>query len=183
MLEILETKFSEVKLIKSDLYLDNRGSFTELFNAKSMCTFFNSAVVQTNLSISNLGVIRGMHWQSQPCEQGKLISCLSGSVFDVVLDIRKSSPSFGKHISFNLKSKEGWSIWIPPGFAHGFQALTPEANFLYFTSSSFSLENSRSINPLDPTLAIPWPIRASIISRLDSEAPSLHQIPSNNLFE
>jgi dTDP-4-dehydrorhamnose 3,5-epimerase len=183
LFKILGTEFSEVKLIKHELYFDNRGLFTELFNAKSMYEFFGSAVAQTNLSISNLGVIRGMHWQRQPFQQGKLVSCLSGSVFDVVLDIRKSSPNFGKHISFTLNSKEGFSIWIPPGFAHGFQALTPETNFLYFTSSGYSLENSRCINPLDPNLAIAWPTGTSIISGLDSKAPNLQEIPSSDLFE
>ena len=104
MIEISETDFREVKIIKRKIFPDTRGSFTELFNNEHYSQFFLNGIAQTNVSDSKVGVIRGLHWQSEPFSQGKLISCLAGSVFDVVVDLRKSSTTFGEHINFNLNS-------------------------------------------------------------------------------
>lgn len=183
MIDILDTDFADVKLIKRPIFLDTRGQFTELFNRTHFSMFLENGVAQTNLSVSNIGVVRGLHWQNAPFSQGKLISCLAGSVFDVVVDLRKSSANFGKHISINLDAITGHSIWIPPGFAHGFQSLESETKFLYFTSSNYSLENSMCINPLDVDLGIKWPIAPSIVSIADSNAPKLSEVSSTDLFD
>jgi dTDP-4-dehydrorhamnose 3,5-epimerase len=171
VIDILESDFPEIKIIKRRIYPDDRGSFTELFNSDHYSQFFTNGVAQTNVSDSKVGVIRGLHWQSEPFSQGKLISCLAGSVFDVVVDLRKSSATFGKHINFNLNSTSCDAIWIPPGYAHGFQSLEPNTKFIYFTSTHYSLNNSLCIDPLDPHLGINWPLASPTLSIADSNAP------------
>ena len=183
MINVFETAFPEVKIIKRKIYPDARGSFSELFNSENYLQFFLNGIAQTNLSESNVGVIRGLHWQTEPFSQGKLISCLAGSVFDVVVDLRKSSSTFGKHINFQLSSNMGEAVWIPPGFAHGFQSLEPNTKFLYFTSTHYSLKSSKCINPLDSQLAINWPISSSTLSNADSNAPKFVDVPPNDLFD
>jgi dTDP-4-dehydrorhamnose 3,5-epimerase len=182
VIDILESRFPEVKIIKRKMFPDTRGSFTELFNSEHYSQFFMNGIAQTNVSDSKVGVIRGLHWQSEPFSQGKLISCLAGSVFDVVVDLRKSSSTFGKHINFNLNSITGEAIWIPPGFAHGFQSLESNTKFIYFTSTHYSLENSLCINPLDSELAINWPLPSPTLSNADLNAPKLMDISRCDLF-
>ncbi len=183
MIDISETDFPEVKIIKRKFFPDTRGSFTELFNSEHYSQFFVNGIAQTNVSDSKVGVIRGLHWQSEPFSQGKLISCLTGSVFDVVVDLRKSSTTFGKHINFNLNSTTGEAIWIPPGFAHGFQSLEPNTKFIYFTSIHYSPDNSFCINPIDSDLAINWPLPSPTLSEADLNAPKFTAISSGDLFD
>lgn len=182
MIEIFESDFPEVKIIKRKIFPDNRGSFTELFNSEHYSQFFANGIAQTNLSESKVGVIRGLHWQSEPLSQGKLISCLAGSVFDVIVDLRKSSATFGRHISFTLNSTTGEAIWIPPGYAHGFQSLEPNTKFIYFTSTHYSLDKSLCINPLDSELAINWPLASHTLSSADFSAPKFVDLSSADVF-
>ena len=182
MIDILESDFPEVKVIKRKIFPDTRGSFTELFSSEHYSQFFANGIAQTNLSDSKVGVIRGLHWQREPFSQGKLISCLAGSVFDVVVDLRKSSKTFGRHISFNLDSMTGEAIWIPPGYAHGFQALEPNTKFIYFTSTYYSVDNSRCINALDSELGINWPLASRTLSNADLNAPKFLDLPCGDLF-
>lgn len=182
MVKILDAAFPEIKIVSRNVFFDSRGGFTELFNKSAFPSFFPEGVAQANLSTSSLGVVRGMHWQVPPVPQGKLISCLNGKVYDVIVDIRINSKNFGKHISFILEENDGQSIWIPKGFAHGFQTLSEQATFHYLTSASYSKQSSRCLNPLDTDLAIEWPISQSNLSAADANSPKLIEITREDLF-
>ncbi|EIP1818864.1 dTDP-4-dehydrorhamnose 3,5-epimerase, partial [Salmonella enterica] len=137
-----------------------RGFFMESFNQK----VFEEAVgrkiefVQDNHSKSTKGVLRGLHYQVEPYAQGKLVRCIAGEVFDVAVDIRKDSETFGKWVGVNISSENKRQLWIPEGFAHGFLVLSDSADFLYKTSNYYSPIHERGIVWNDPTININWPI-------------------------
>ncbi|HGB4970986.1 TPA: dTDP-4-dehydrorhamnose 3,5-epimerase, partial [Salmonella enterica subsp. enterica serovar Aberdeen] len=139
---------------------DERGFFMESFNQK----VFEEAVgrkiefVQDNHSKSTKGVLRGLHYQVEPYAQGKLVRCIAGEVFDVAVDIRKDSETFGKWVGVNISSENKRQLWIPEGFAHGFLVLSDSADFLYKTSNYYSPIHERGIVWNDPTININWPI-------------------------
>ena len=171
---------SGVCVIKPNIYRDNRGFFFESWNQ----TLFNKAVgeevkfLQDNHSSSNLGVLRGLHYQIEPKPQGKLVRCVSGSVFDVAVDIRKSSPTFGEWASIVLDNINKLMIWIPVGFAHGFLALEENSEVLYKASELWSKEQDRSIRWDDKDINIDWPLKdincfEPRLSEKDSKAPFL----------
>ena len=122
-IKIEETAIPEVKVFLGTRFYDERGFFAETFKESSFEALGSPKFVQDNLSQSSKGVIRGLHWQASPFGQGKLVSCFAGSILDVAVDIRKSSPTFGKHVAVVLRADEPKSLWVPEGFAHGFQAL------------------------------------------------------------
>ncbi len=158
-MKVTQLDIPEVLLIEPAVYGDDRGFFFESFNQAR----FNEAVgadvsfVQDNHSKSAKGVLRGLHYQIRQA-QGKLVRVVEGEVFDVAVDMRKSSPTFGKWIGETLSAENRRQIWIPPGFAHGFLVLSPTAQFLYKTTDFYSPEHERSIIWNDPALAINWPI-------------------------
>lgn len=159
-------------------FVDDRGSFTETYNKARFAdeTGYSGEFVQDNLSSSALGVVRGLHYQIEPRPQGKLVRVVKGAVFDVALDIRRSSPTFGEWFSVELSAEEGNRLWIPPGFAHGFLALTDGAEVLYKTTEFYSPTHERVIRWDDPTTAIAWPFEAVgevLVSERDAEAPLL----------
>jgi dTDP-4-dehydrorhamnose 3,5-epimerase len=149
----------EILLIEPAVYGDDRGFFFESFNQAR----FNEAVgadisfVQDNHSKSAKGVLRGMHYQIRQA-QGKLVRVVEGEVFDVAVDMRKSSSTFGKWIGETLSAENRRQVWIPPGFAHGFLVLSQTAQFLYKTTDFYSPEHERSLIWNDPALAINWPL-------------------------
>ena len=151
---------SGVCIIKPKVYQDDRGFFYESWNQK----LFNKAVgeevkfLQDNHSSSNIGVLRGLHYQIEPKPQGKLVRCVSGSVFDVAVDIRKSSSTFGEWTSIVLDNIDKQMIWIPVGFAHGFLALEKNSEVLYKTSEFWIKEQGRSIRWDDKDININWPL-------------------------
>ncbi|HCN5511414.1 TPA: dTDP-4-dehydrorhamnose 3,5-epimerase, partial [Escherichia coli] len=157
---------------------DERGFFMESFNQK----VFEEAVgrkvefVQDNHSKSNRGVLRGLHYQLEPYAQGKLVRCVVGEVFDVAVDIRKSSPTFGKWVGVNLSSENMRQLWIPEGFAHGFLVLSDTAEFLYKTTKYYHPESDSGIIWNDKNIGICWPLREKpIISEKDSnQLPFAH---------
>ncbi|APW37506.1 dTDP-4-dehydrorhamnose 3,5-epimerase [Rhodoferax koreense] len=159
----------DVILIEPKVFGDARGFFYESFNGKA----FDEAVghhvefVQDNHSRSSKGVLRGLHYQLPPHAQGKLVRCTRGAVFDVAVDIRKSSPTFGQWVGEELSEENHKQLWIPPGFAHGFLVLSETADFLYKTTNYYAASHERSIAWNDATVGITWPL-----SRLDG-APSL----------
>ena len=167
MIKILDTAFPEIKIVSREAFIDSRGDFSELFNQNEFPNFFPGGFAQANLSSSSMGVVRGMHWQVPPFQQGKLVSCLSGKVFDVAIDIRVKSKNFGKYISFNL---------------HGFQVLSEQAKFHYLTSSNFSKGSARCLNPLDPDIGIDWPINHFNLSKADASSPKLIEVKEEDLF-
>ena len=172
-----------VCIIKPTVYQDNRGFFYESWNQK----LFNKAIgeevkfLQDNHSSSNIGVLRGLHYQIEPKSQGKLVRCVSGSVFDVAVDIRKSSPTFGEWTSIVLDKVNKIMIWIPVGFAHGFLAIEENSEVLYKASEFWSKEQDRSIRWDDKDININWPLKdinffEPKLSKKDSKAPFLKNI-------
>jgi len=161
----------EVIVIEPDVFEDERGFFFESFNLQR----FNEALgqnitfVQDNQSKSSKGTIRGLHYQIAPCAQAKLISCLQGVIYDVALDIRPDSKTYGQWVSLTLSAQNKRQLWIPAGFAHGFQAVT-DANVFYKTNAYYSKDHERSISTLSTSLAIDWPVKSILLSDKDRQA-------------
>ena len=170
-IKIQELSIPDIKLITPTKFKDDRGFFLETYNNLDFKDAGFPNFVQDNLSESSIGVIRGMHWQADPFAQGKLVTCISGAIVDVVVDVRKDSPTFRKYILIELNENSGSSIWVPAGFAHGFQALANKTRVLYKVTEFWNKESERSFNPLDTNINIPWPLDANILSKKDAEAP------------
>ena len=151
----------DVVLIEPKVFGDARGFFFESFNQKAFneATGTNHAFVQDNHSRSSQGVLRGLHYQIQQ-PQGKLVRVARGRVWDVTVDIRKSSPTFGQWVGAELSEDNQHQLWVPPGFAHGFVVLSESADFLYKTTDYYAPEHERCIAWNDPQLAIRWPYEA-----------------------
>lgn len=150
----------EVILFEPKIFGDERGFFFESFNQKAFeeATGLSPSFVQDNHSKSTKGVLRGLHYQLPPMAQGKLVRVIQGEVFDVAVDIRKSSPTFGQWVGETLSAENKKQLWIPEGFAHGFATLSENAEFLYKTTNYYSPELERSIVWNDPKLNIDWKI-------------------------
>ena len=149
---------------------DDRGFFLESFNqAKYASIIPNLDFVQDNLSKSKKGVLRGLHFQAPPFDQGKLVQVITGSVLDVAVDIRKNAPSYGKHFKIILNSTERNQLWIPPGFAHGFVSLEDDTIFSYKCTNSYSKEHEGCVLWNDLDLGIDWEIDQPLISPKDQE--------------
>lgn len=159
-MKIIATDIPEVLILEPRVFEDERGFFMESFNQR----LFDDAVgthydfVQDNHSRSKKGVLRGLHYQLPPHAQGKLVRVTSGTVFDVAVDIRKSSPTFGKWVGVELSAENRRQLWIPPGFAHGFLVLSDWADFLYKTTAYYAPEAQRCIRWDDASLGIAWPL-------------------------
>ena len=176
-MRIDQMQIPEVLLITRDLFADSRGWFTELHNEANLRDAgFNVRFVQDNLSLSAPGVLRGLHFQVSP-EQGKLVSCVKGRIFDVAADIRPDSPTYGQHVAAELSADGGESLWVPPGFAHGFVVVGNEpALVLYKVDQHRSTEGERGIIWNDPTLNIPWPCEHPTLSERDAALPALVEL-------
>jgi len=174
-LTALSTGLPEVVILEPKVFGDDRGFFYESFNAKgfSQATGIERSFVQDNHSRSARNVLRGLHYQiSQP--QGKLVRVVSGSVFDVAVDIRRSSPRFGEWIGVELSAENKRQLWIPEGFAHGFVVLSEFAEFLYKTTDYYAPEFERSLRWDDPAIGIEWPFQGEpLLSKKDAAAPAL----------
>jgi dTDP-4-dehydrorhamnose 3,5-epimerase len=158
-MKIQSTEISEVLLIEPKVFGDARGFFFESYNRRDFAraTGINVEIVQDNHSKSGRGVLRGLHYQiRQP--QGKLVRVIAGEVWDVAVDLRRSSPTFGRWVGFTLSAESKRMAWIPPGFAHGFVVTSESAEFLYKTTDYYAPEHERAILWSDPQLAIRWPI-------------------------
>lgn len=151
---------AEVILLTPRVFGDERGFFFESYNQRAFCkaTGLTVEFVQDNHSRSVRGVLRGLHYQIAPRAQGKLVRVIQGAVFDVAVDIRPDSPTFGRWVGEVLSADNKRQLWIPPGFAHGFLTLTDSAEFLYKTTDYYSPEHERCIAWNDPDLAIAWPL-------------------------
>lgn len=149
----------DVLMLEPQVFGDARGFFYESFNAREFAevTGLDTVFVQDNHSKSARGVLRGLHYQIQH-PQGKLVRVIDGEVFDVAVDLRKSSPTFGKSVGLRLSAENNRQLWIPPGFAHGFVVLSETAQFLYKTTDYWYPAHERSLLWNDPALAIDWPI-------------------------
>ena len=150
----------DVLLIEPKVFGDERGFFFESFNQRAFneATGLDVKFVQDNHSKSAKNVLRGLHYQMPPKAQGKLVRAVVGEVFDVAVDVRKGSPTFGKWVGAVLSAENKKQLWIPAGFAHGFLVLSESAEFLYKTTDYYAPESERCILWNDPTLAIHWPL-------------------------
>ena len=166
----------DVMLIAPKLFGDDRGFFLETFNQRLFdeATGTRHQFVQDNHSRSSRGVLRGLHYQIQN-PQGKLVRVVNGAVFDVAVDMRKSSATFGKWVGAELSAENRHQLWVPPGFAHGFLVLSAFADFLYKATEYYATEYERSVAWNDPAIAIAWPDLdiAPMLSGKDSNAVSL----------
>lgn len=172
-MNVIKTAIPDVLIFEPKVFGDERGFFFESFNHK----LFEEAVgypvsfVQDNHSKSSKGVLRGLHYQLPPHAQGKLVRCVAGEVFDVAVDIRKSSPTFGQWVGVHLSGENKRQLWIPEGFAHGFVTLSETAEFLYKTTNYYAPQNEGSIRWDDPEVAIEWPIiNDPYVSKKDNKA-------------
>ena len=171
-MNVIKTSISDVLIFEPKVFNDERGFFYESFNHREFEKIINRKVVfvQDNHSKSSKGVLRGLHYQLPPYEQGKLVRCVSGEIFDVVVDIRKSSPTIGQWFGVYLTAKNKRQIWIPEGFAHGFLAITDNADVIYKTTNYYSKIGERSIIWDDDQLAIKWPLNDVFLSEKDQHA-------------
>ncbi|MBK7389691.1 MAG: dTDP-4-dehydrorhamnose 3,5-epimerase [Bacteroidetes bacterium] len=166
-------------LIEPVIFTDERGYFFESFNEdRFKKSGIDAAFVQDNHSLSSKGVLRGLHFQKPPFEQGKLVRVAQGAVIDVVVDIRKQSPDYGKSLSMILSANNNHMLWIPPGFAHGFLALENETVFLYKCTKAYNKESESGIIWNDTNLNINWGITSPIVSAKDLELPAFKNLNS-----
>lgn len=165
-MNVIQTSIPDVLILEPRVFGDSRGFFFESFNARTFqeATGLNVQFVQDNHSRSAQGVLRGLHYQLQQA-QGKLVRVVQGAVFDVAVDIRKSSPTFGQWVGVELSEENQRQLWIPPGFAHGFVVTSASADFLYKTTDYYAPQFERCIAWNDPSIGIVWPVFA--------QAPSL----------
>lgn len=183
-MEFVRTEISDVILVKPKVFGDERGFFMEsyrksLFQANGITPEF----IQDNHSKSAKGVLRGLHYQLDPKAQGKLVRCVAGSVFDVAVDIRRGSPTFGKWVGFELSAENKQMLWIPAGFAHGFVTLEDNTEFLYKTTGEYAPECDRGIKFDDTEIGIEWPeIGELLLSEKDKKQPLLKDAEINFVY-
>ena len=163
-MKITSLNIPDILIIEPKLYEDDRGVFFESFNLEVFrdATKLNVEFVQENHSISHKAVLRGLHYQLPPCAQGKLVRVIQGEVFDVAVDMRRSSPTFGQYVSQILSAENKKQMWIPEGFAHGFLTLSQTSEFLYKTTAAYSAKDEECIIWNDNFLKIAWPLNLPI---------------------
>tara|TARA_R110000824_G_C14942416_1_gene649999 strand:- start:86 stop:628 length:543 start_codon:yes stop_codon:yes gene_type:complete len=179
-MKLLRTPIDGLLIVKPKIFGDDRGYFFEswnktLFKEKGLDLNF----VQDNQSLSQKGVLRGLHFQNPPLEQGKLVRVIRGSVLDVAVDMRKTSQTYGKHYSINLSGENNISFWIPPGFAHGFVTLEDNTIFTYKCTALYNKQSEGSIIWNDEDLKIDWGITNPIVSEKDQESLRFCELESN----
>ena len=181
-MKITQTAIADVLIIEPKVFGDERGFFMESFNQRAFAaaTRHDVAFVQDNHSRSGKGVLRGLHYQVASHEQGKLVRVTEGTVFDVAVDIRRASPTYGKWVGMELSGSNHRQLWIPPGLAHGFLVLSERADFLYKTTAYYDTTAERAVLWNDPDLAIAWPDvdGAPLLSAKDQGAPRLKDLPA-----
>jgi dTDP-4-dehydrorhamnose 3,5-epimerase len=178
-MQLIDTPLLDAKVIIPKIFEDERGYFYESFNAQNFKDQLGDfSFVQDNQSLSQKGVLRGLHFQNPPYEQGKLVRVLAGSVLDVIVDIRKNSPTYGKHFSYVLCATKKHALWVPPGFAHGFLTLEDQTVFFYKVTNYYNKESEGSIVFNDSDLGIDWGIEDPILSEKDKNASAFASFES-----
>ena len=171
-MELIQTPFSGLYVITPKVFGDERGYFLESWNVETFKKLgIDETFAQDNQSGSIKNVLRGLHFQVPPYEQGKLVRVIRGAVLDVAVDLRKQQPTFGRHYDMVLSEHNNKMLYIPPGFAHGFLTLEYDTIFVYKCTKVYSREHERSLRWNDPDLAIDWKTDAPILSPKDREAP------------
>ncbi len=180
-MQVTTTTLPEVLLIKPQRFGDARGWFMECWHSERYAAHgLPPQMPQCNASMSRQGVVRGLHFQ-QPQAQGKLVQVLAGSVFDVAVDIRRGSAAFGHWVGVELSADSGHQLWIPPGFAHGFQVLSEQALLMYHCSARYAPDCDAAIHCQDADIGIDWPLPITELSNRDAAAPRLADIASDGL--
>jgi dTDP-4-dehydrorhamnose 3,5-epimerase len=178
-MEFEKTTIEGLLIIKPRIFNDERGYFYESYNKTSFAeNGLDIEFVQDNQSLSQKGVLRGLHFQAPPFEQGKLVRVIKGSVLDVAVDIRPHSPTYGQYVSVLLSGENKTQFWIPPGFAHGFLTLEDNTLFCYKCTGPYSKESEGAILWNDPQLNIDWNIEKPIVSTKDQEAELFERFTS-----
>ena len=172
---VIETPLPGVLIIEPDVHQDGRGHFVEQFHAERYAKLGIGPFVQDNWSHSVQRTLRGLHFQN-PRPQGKLVMVTRGAVFDVAVDVRPSSPTFAKWTAVHLDDINCQQLWVPPGFAHGFVAMTEEVDFLYKCTDVYVPEAEGQIVWDDPDIGIAWPITYPLLSKKDAAAPRLRDV-------
>ena len=177
-MKTLATSLPGALVIELDEHVDARGRFVETYRASAYAAAgIDARFVQDNLSTSVRGTLRGLHFQAAPHAQGKLVWVTRGAIFDVVADVQRESSTFGKWAGTMLSAENRRQLWIPPGYAHGFYALSEHADVAYKTTAEYAKDAERSVRWDDPDLAIAWPLDgAPLISPKDERAPSLREL-------
>lgn len=182
-MHVIETALPEVMLIEPEMFGDPRGFFQEIWRHETYSAAGIQALfVQDNLSRSSKGVLRGLHFQ-EPHAQGKLVQTLAGTVFDVAVDIRKGSDTFGNWVGEILSADNRRQLWIPPGFAHGFCVISETADFMYKCTEPYRPANEHAVRYDDPAINIDWPVENPATSERDRSAPLLADAPVLPIFE
>lgn len=180
-MNVTETALPGVLLLEPRVFHDERGWFLETWRLdRYAAAGVAGPFVQDNVSRSRRGVLRGLHFQ-QPHPQGKLVSVLHGSVWDVAVDVRRGSPEFGRWVGYELSARNARQLWIPEGFAHGFVVLSEEAVFQYKCTDVYQPHAERTLRWDDPGLAIDWPVRDPVVSEKDVQGRLLREVPADHL--
>lgn len=180
-MKVIETKIPGVLIIEPNVFKDDRGFFMETWQQQRYADVgINADFMQENLSFSSRGVVRGLHYQ-HPHAQGKLVSVIHGDVFDVAVDIRRDSATFGQWVGVSLSGDNHRQFWVPPGFAHGFCVLSETAYFTYKCTDIYTPQAEGGIAWNDPDIGIEWPVRAALLSDKDRQYPRLRDIDVTRL--
>lgn len=175
-MKVEETEIPGVLRIQAPTFHDSRGSFRELWRADRYQTLgLPTRFAQDNISLSRRGVLRGLHLQ-EPHPQGKLVSVVGGEVWDVAVDVRLGSPTFGRWVGCTLSAETGWQLWIPAGFAHGFVVTSEDALVVYKCTEVYHPQGEATVRWDDPDLAIDWPVRDPVISEKDRIGVTLREM-------
>lgn len=184
-MEIINTSIPEVKLIKPQVFGDNRGWFYESYSKEKLQKLgIDTVFVQDNRSFSAAkGTLRGIHFQKNPSAQTKLICCTKGKILDVAVDLRKDSPTYLKWVSYELTEENKYMLYIPKGFGHGFLTLTENVEVLYKVDEYYDSKNDRSIKYNDEKIGINWGVDSPVLSQKDLSAPSLDESDADFVYE
>ena len=184
-MNVIRTEIPDVLIFEPKVFGDERGFFFESFNHKLFeeTVGYQVNFVQDNHSKSSKGVLRGLHYQLPPHAQGKLVRCVAGEVFDVAVDIRKSSPTFGQWVGVHLSGENKRQLWIPEGFAHGFMALSETVQFVYKATNYYAPQSERSIIWNDPEINIQWPEIADCTLSLSDKDLQAHTLKTAEVYK
>ncbi len=180
---VINLPLKDAKIISPKIFKDERGYFFESYNEIEFKKIgIKNKFIQDNHSKSRYGVLRGLHFQMKPYEQAKLIRCIKGKIYDVIVDLRKNSPTYGKYYTTILSSKNKKTLYVPRGFAHGFLVLSKEAEVIYKVDNIYSPDHENGIIWNDPFLKIPWPIKNPILSYKDRNWKKFKTLEKRNIL-
>ena len=178
--EFKKLEIQDVILIKTKIFEDERGFFMETYKKEEFEKVgITGEFVQDNHSNSEYGVLRGLHFQKEPYAQAKIVRCIRGEIYDVAVDLRKNSPTFGKYVGVNLSEDNRYQLYIPRGFAHGFLVLSESAEVVYKVDNVYASDYETGLIWNDPDVNIPWPSDNPILSPKDQKLPTLRELIEN----